>query len=75
MTLEETAAGCIRPIRDGITHLTCGTTTIMTPRMAKSFARAPSYYRDTKCYHCNAKFPIGQGGQFVWSTTQEKVGT
>lgn len=34
-------------------HNECGTTTVMSPELAKSVARNPSYYIKTFCAGCN----------------------
>jgi hypothetical protein len=72
---EERAKGFVRPVRRSYTHLSCGTTTVMGQALAETYARDPSFYSGTFCVGCGAHFPVGEDGTFVWSGTEEKVGT
>lgn len=72
---EERARGFIRPVRHSYTHLACGQTTRMSNAIAETYARDPTFYSGTFCTACQAHFPVGEKGQFVWFGTDEKVGT
>jgi len=69
---EERAKGFVRPFRDSYVHETCGTETKMAAPLAGTYARDPKYYGKTFCVGCRAHFPVGE---FVWSGTDEKVGS
>lgn len=53
----------------------CGSTTTMSRKLAETYARDPGFYGATFCCACGAHFPVGSDGQFVWSGTDERVGT
>lgn len=72
---EERAKGFVRPVRRTYTHLKCGDTTTMGQTLAETYARDPGFYSGTFCCNCRAHFPVGVDGEFVWTGTQEKVGT
>ena len=72
---SERAKGFVRPVRASYMHLTCGATTTMGDALAETYARDPYFYSGTFCATCRAHFPVGEGGEFVWAGTQEKVGT
>lgn len=72
---EERAKGFVRPVRRTYTHLKCGDTTTMGQTLAETYARDPNFYSGTFCCNCRAHFPVGADGEFVWTGTQEKVGT
>ena len=72
---EERMRGFVRDVRDTYTHEKCGHTTTMSRALAETYARAPDFYSGTFCCHCGSHFPVGAGGQFVWTGTSEKVGT
>lgn len=73
---EERAKGFVRPVRYEYTHLKCGTDTrVNSQTIAESLARDPNFYSGTFCCTCRGHFPIGADGEFVWKSTQEKVGT
>lgn len=72
---EERAKGFVRPVRQAYVHLTCGTETRMGISIAETYARDPGFYSGTFCVGCRAHFPVGQVGEFVWSGTEERVGT
>lgn len=72
---EERAKGFVRPVRRTYTHLKCGINTTMGQTIAETYARNPRFYGGTFCVHCGAHFPVGEGGEFVWTGTAEKVGT
>lgn len=69
---EERAKGFVRPVRRTYTHLKCGTATTMATVIAESFARDPKFYSGGFCCGCRAHFP---NDEFVWTGTNEKVGT
>ncbi len=72
---EERAKGFIRPVRRSYTHLKCGVVTTMGQTLAETYARDPAFYSGTFCCGCSAHFPVGKDGEFVWTGTDEKVGT
>lgn len=73
---EERAKGFVRPVRLSYVHLECGTETTMGLTLAETYARDPDFYSGTFCCGCRRHFTFGQpGGDFVWSGTQEKLGT
>jgi len=72
---EERAKGFVRPVRRTYTHLKCGTPTTMGQTIAETYARDPFFYNGTFCCACGAHFPVGPKGEFVWTGTNEKVGT
>lgn len=72
---SERAKGFVRPLRFEYTHLVCGTVTRMTPSIAETYARDPKFYGATFCVSCGGHFEVGPDGEFVWTDTNEKVGT
>lgn len=50
----------------------CGTDTTMGRSIAETYARDPSFYGGTFCVKCRKHFPLEQ---FVWSGTDERVGS
>lgn len=72
---EERAKGFVRPVRRSYTHLKCGAATIMGQALAETYARDPHFYSGTFCANCRAHFPVGEDGEFVWTGSNEKVGT
>lgn len=72
---EERAKGFVRPVRLTYKHIKrCGRTTTMSKEIAETYARDPSYYGRTFCYHCRDYFPVGKNGEFVWDDGS-RVGT
>lgn len=72
---QERAAGFVRPVRNSYVHLACGMETVMARAIAETYAKDPKFYTGTFCTYCRAHFPVGEDGQFVWTGTEEKVGT
>lgn len=72
---DERAKGFVRPVRRAYKHLKCGTVTTMGQALAETYARDPFFYSGTFCCGCNAHFPVGEDGEFVWDGTAERVGT
>jgi hypothetical protein len=72
---EERAKGFVRPVRRSYQHLKCGGVTTMGQTLAETYARDPRFYGATFCCHCAAHFRVGANGEFVWTGTDEKVGT
>ena len=72
---EEIAKGFVRPVRRSYVHLKCGTVTTMGLRLAETYARDPRFYGATYCCGCQAHFPVGPHGEFVWDGSDEKVGS
>lgn len=72
---EERAKGFVRPVRRSYTHERCGTVTTMGLAIAETYARDPGFYGGTYCVGCQAHYPVGKYGQFVWTGTDEKVGS
>lgn len=71
----ERAKGFVRPVRTSYTHLKCGTVTTMGRSLAETYAREPHFYGATMCVNCGGHFRVGEQGEFVWTGTDEKVGT
>lgn len=76
---EERARGFVRPVRASYTHEPslggCGGTTTMSQALAETYARDPHFYGSTYCVRCAKHRPVGEGGEFVWAGTTDKVGT
>lgn len=53
----------------------CGTVTSMPRQIAETYAANPHYYGSTFCCGCGNYFPVGKFGEFVWTDTDERVGT
>lgn len=53
----------------------CGTVTTMGQTLAETYARDPHFYSGTFCCGCGTHFPVGEGGEFVWDGTSQRVGT
>lgn len=53
----------------------CGTITTMGVALAETYARDPQFYGATFCCGCNTHLPVGEGGEFIWEGTNERVGT
>jgi hypothetical protein len=71
----EIAEGFVRPVRLSYRHLTCGTVTTMSRRLAETYARDPGFYGATYCVACQMHRPVGVAGEFVWDGTDQKVGS
>lgn len=69
---EERAKGFVRPYREKYVHKVCGVETKMSASIAETYARDPSFYGGTFCVGCRTHFPLDQ---FVWSGTDEQVGS
>lgn len=65
----------VRPLRRSYRHEVCGTTTIMAPAIAETYAADPKFYGATYCMHCKTHKPVGPNGEFVWVDDGTKVGT
>jgi hypothetical protein len=72
---EERAKGFVEPVRYAYKHEACGAVTTMGQALAETYACKPEFYSGTFCVFCNAHFPVGANGQFVWDHTDQKVGT
>ena len=72
---EEREKGFVRPLRRSYKHLSCGAVTTMGTAIAETYARDPHFYGGTYCARCQAHFPVGESGEFVWDGTDEKVGS
>jgi len=72
---EERAKGFVRPVRRTYRHEKCGGVTTMGLKLSETYARDPKFYTATFCCNCNAHYPVGEGGEFTWEGTEEKVGT
>lgn len=53
----------------------CGVVTSMPRTIAETYAANPSYYGSTFCCGCGTYLPVGDRGEFVWTGTDERVGT
>lgn len=80
---EDRAKGYVEPYRETYVHVGppggargCGGVTYMPKACAETYAVKPDYYGSTFCCHCNAYFPVGAGGEFVWDErSMQRVGT
>lgn len=72
---EERKKGFVRPVRRTYTHIKCASTTTMGLALAETYARDPAFYSGTFCCECRNHFPVGEGGEFVWTCDGSKVGT
>lgn len=72
---EERAKGFVEPVRRSYLHTRCGAYTTMSMPLAETYARNPYFYSGTFCCGCEAHFPVGEDGEFVWKDTDQKVGT
>lgn len=75
LSQEERDKGFVRPVRQSYRHTRCGGVTTMGLSLSETYARDPTFYSGTFCAVCGAHYPVGEDGEFVWSGTQEKVGT
>lgn len=62
----------VRPIRMEYRHDDCGDVTVVSERIAESFARDPGQYSKTFCAGCGDYFPVGE---FEWVEDGAEVGT
>jgi len=53
----------------------CGIKTSMPRAIAETYARQPGYYGSTFCAGCGEYYRVGKNGEFVWTGTDERVGT
>lgn len=53
----------------------CGTRTTMPRAIAETYARDPNYYGRTFCCGCGKYLPVGEDGEFIWSGSDERVGS
>lgn len=53
----------------------CRTVTTMGQAIAETYARNPKFYGSTYCCGCSMHRPVGEGGEFVWEGTNERVGS
>lgn len=49
--------------------------TSMPQAIAETYAAEPGYYGSTFCCGCGRYLPVGANGEFVWSGTNDRVGT
>jgi len=71
---ERDEYGFVRPFWGVYRHITCGTTTRMSPDIAATYASRPHFYGATYCATCGMHRPVGEDGEFVWPDGV-KVGT
>jgi hypothetical protein len=75
----ERAKGFVRPVRRTYLHAEelggCGAVTTMKQALAETYAREPGFYGSTYCVGCSRHRRVGEGGEFFWDGTKEKVGT
>jgi hypothetical protein len=75
---EDANQGYTRPFRKSYVHVGdppasgCGAVTIMSTKIAATYARDPSFYGSTFCCRCKTHFSVGQ---FKWDGTNELVGS
>jgi len=72
LTEDERKKGFVRPVRDSYIHKVCGVETTMGQKIAETYARDPSFYSGTFCCGCKKHLPLSE---FVWSDTEETVGS
>ena len=75
LSQDEIAKGYVRPLHVSYMHETCGGVTSMNLTIAETYARQPDFYGGTYCATCKDHFPVGADGEFVWTNTNDKVGT
>lgn len=79
LSQEERDKGFVRPVRNSYIHAEelggCGVVTRMAEAIAETYARDPYFYGATYCVGCSKHRPVGEGGEFYWDKTTEKVGT
>ena len=71
----ERAKGFVEPFRQAYVHDRCGSETVLADSIAETYARDPQFYSATFCVKCRNHFRIGEGGEFTWKGTTQKVGT
>ncbi len=69
---EERGKGFVRPLRRSYRHVTCGSVTIMSPKLAETYAREPGFYGATYCVTCSRHAPVSE---FRWDGTDQVVGS
>lgn len=81
---DERAKGFVRPVRNKYIHVGvggsegartgdgCGVETRMGDTLAETYARDPKFYGGTYCVGCKKHLPVDE---FLWSDTNEKVGS
>ena len=69
---EERLRGFVRPYRESYVHKPYGAETKMGRKIAETYARNPGFYGATFCARCGSHFPLDQ---FIWSGTDERVGS
>jgi hypothetical protein len=72
---DERAKGFVEPVRTSYQHSRRRGITTMGRALAETYAREPEFYSGTYCSHCGTHFNVGEDGEFVWTGTQQKVGT
>ena len=72
LSADERAKGFVRPVRQRYVHKKCGVETHMGLVLAETYARNPEFYDETFCVSCKGHFPLDE---FVWSDTDERVGS
>ena len=72
LSADERAKGFVRPVRQRYVHTRCGVETHMGLALAETYARDPEFYSGTFCVGCKGHFPLDE---FVWSDTDERVGS
>jgi hypothetical protein len=70
LTEWEAAQGFVRPLRDALRHLSCGTASTLPKMAAEAFARQPDGQTATYCIHCRARYPVSQ---FIWLDGSNEV--
>lgn len=75
LSQDELDKGFVRPVRLSYIHTTCGAETTMALKIAETYARNPGFYGSTYCVKCQMHRPVGENGEFVWTDTDQKVGT
>lgn len=60
------------PSKSGLKGKGCGAETRMHREIAETYARDPKFYNGTFCVGCKTHLPLAE---FVWSDTDERVGS
>lgn len=60
----------VQPVRENYVHDECGTVTKMPWRLAKSFARDPTFYDGTFCCGCGDYYPLKE---FRWEANDQRL--
>ncbi len=76
LSVEDRAAGFVRPLRFSYRHISCNAATTVAQSIAETYARNPKFYGGTFCAQCGSHFPLQIDGQpqFLWTSDGQPVG-